>query len=90
VVAPDPLPLSTILRLSGVTSAPLPAPLLYRLRDLAARAATGDPPAAFYDYLRWTWVADGARGYAAFGEPAYTSREAWISFMSSRRLRPYR
>jgi UDP-glucose 4-epimerase len=90
VVAPDPLPLSTILRLSGTTSAPLPAPLLYRMRDLAARAATGDPPAAFYDYLRWTWVADGERGYAAFGEPAYTSREAWISFMSSRRLRQYR
>jgi UDP-glucose 4-epimerase len=67
VVAPDPLPLSTILRLSGTTSAPLPAPLLYRMRDLAARAATGDPPAAFYDYLRWTWVADGERGYAAFG-----------------------
>jgi UDP-glucose 4-epimerase len=90
VVAPDPLPLSTILRLSGVVSAPLPAPILYRLRDLAARVATGDPPAAFYDYLRWTWVADGERGYAAFGEPAYTSRESWISFMSSRRLRQYR
>lgn len=90
VVAREPLPLSVILRLAGHAAAPVPAPLLYRMRDLAARAATGDPPAAFYDYLRWTWVADGERGYGVFGEPVYTTREAWISFVSSRRLRRYR
>lgn len=90
VVAAGPLPLSTILRLGGLRSAPVPPALLYPLRDLASRAATGDPPAAFYDYLRWPWVADGERGWAAFGEPAYTTREAWISFVSSRRLRQYR
>lgn len=90
LVAPEPQPLSNIVRAAGATAAPLPPPLLYRLRDFAARAATGDPPAAFYDYLRWPWVADGERGWAAFGEPAYTTREAWISFVSSRRLRQYR
>ena len=90
VVARDPLPLSTILRAAGSTAAPLPSAILYRVRDLAARAATGDPPAAFYDYLRWPWIADGERGWNAFGEPAYTTREAWISFVSSRRLRQYR
>ena len=90
VVARDPLPLSTILRAAGSTAAPLPSAILYRVRDLAARAATGDPPAAFYDYLRWPWIADGERGWSAFGEPAYTTREAWISFVSSRRLRQYR
>ncbi|RIL06744.1 MAG: hypothetical protein DCC71_05585 [Proteobacteria bacterium] len=90
LVASEPLPLSAMLRLGGLHSAPLPPALLYPLRDLASRAATGDPPAAFYDYLRWPWVADGERGWAAFGEPAYTTREAWISFVSSRRLRQYR
>lgn len=90
VVARDPLPLSTILRAAGATAAPLPAPLLYRVRDLASRAASGDPPAAFYDYLRWPWIADGERAWKRFGEPAYTTREAWISFVSSRRLRQYR
>jgi UDP-glucose 4-epimerase len=90
VVAPEALPLSMLLRLGGATTAPMPPALLYRLRDLASRAASGDPPAAFYDYLRWPWVADGERGWAAFGEPAYTTREAWISFVSSRRLRQYR
>lgn len=90
VVAPDPLPLSTILRAAGTPAAPMPAALLYRVRDLAARAATGDPPAAFYDYLRWPWIADGESGWGAFGVPAYTTREAWIAFVSSRRLRQYR
>lgn len=90
LVARDPLPLSTILRAAGLAAAPLPAAILYRVRDLASRASTGDPPAAFYDYLRWPWVADGERGWKAFGEPAYTTREAWISFVSSRRLRQYR
>ena len=90
VVGRDPLPLSMILRAAGKTAAPLPPALLYRVRDLAARAATGDAPAAFYDYLRWPWIADGERGFGAFGEPAYTAREAWIAFVSARRLRQYR
>jgi hypothetical protein len=55
-----------------------------------AQGQTGDPPAAFYDYLRHLWVADGARGWDAFGEPVYSTREAWISFVSSRRMRRYR
>jgi UDP-glucose 4-epimerase len=90
VVAPGALPLSTLLRLAGKRSLPLPAALLYRVRDLASRAQSGDPPAGFYDYLRYLWVADGARGWNAFGEPTYTTREAWISFVSARRMRRYR
>jgi UDP-glucose 4-epimerase len=90
VVAPGALPLSRLLRLAGKRAWPLPAPWLYRLRDLAARAQTGDPPAGFYDYLRYLWVADGERGWHAFGETVYTTREAWISFVSSRRMRRYR
>ena len=60
------------------------------MRDLASRAQSGDPPAGFYDYLRYLWVADGERGWNAFGEPVYTTREAWISFVSARRMRRYR
>jgi len=90
VVAPGALPLSTLLRLAGKRSLPLPPSLLYRIRDLASRAQSGDPPAGFYDYLRYLWVADGERGWNAFGEPVYTTREAWISFVSARRMRRYR
>jgi len=90
VVAPGALPLSTLLRLAGKRSLPMPPSLLYRMRELASRAQSGDPPAGFYDYLRYLWVADGERGWNAFGEPVYTTREAWISFVSARRMRRYR
>jgi UDP-glucose 4-epimerase len=90
VVAPGVAPLSTLLRLAGKRILALPAALLYRMAYVPSQAQTGDPPAAFYDYLRWLWVADGARGFDAFGEPVYTTKEAWISFVSARRMRRYR
>jgi UDP-glucose 4-epimerase len=90
VVARGVLPLSTILRLAGKRILPLPAPLLYRMAYYPSQGQTGDPPAGFYDYLRYLWVADGARGWEAFGEPDYTTKEAWISFVSARRMRRYR
>lgn len=84
------VPLTTLLRSAGKRPLPIPSPLLYRLGRVAAEAQTGDPPAAFFDYLRWLFVADGERGWAAFGEPHYSTREAWMSFVSSRRMRAYR
>jgi UDP-glucose 4-epimerase len=90
VVGRGVLPLSTILRAGGKRPLPVPAAILYRLRYYPSRAQTGDPPEGFYDYLRYLWVADGERGWAAFGEPEYSTREAWMSFVSSRRMRRYR
>jgi len=90
VVGRGVLPLSTALRLAGKRILPLPGPVLERLAYWPSQSQTGDPPSAFYDYLRYLWVADGARGWDAFGEPAYTSQEAWISFVSARRMRRYR
>jgi len=81
------LPLSTLLALAGKRSLPLPARLLNGLMQPAVR--TGDPPDAFFDYLRYLWVADGARGWRAFGEPVYSTKEAWMSFISSRHMRRY-
>lgn len=90
VVGRGVLPLATLLRTAGKRPLPIPAPLLYRLGDQFSQVQTGDPPAGFYDYLRYLWVADGERGWAAFGEPEYTTLEAWMSFVSSRRMRRYR
>ncbi len=90
VVGRGVLPLTTLLRSAGKRPLPIPAPLLYRLGSYPSEVQTGDPPAAFYDYLRYLWVADGERGWAAFGEPEYTTHEAWMSFVSSRRMRRYR
>jgi len=83
-------PLSTLLRHSGKRVLSLPGPLLRRLAYFPSQGQTGDPPDAFYDYLRYLWVADGSRGWDAFGEPAYSTKEAWTSFVSSRRMRRYR
>jgi UDP-glucose 4-epimerase len=90
VVGRGVLPLSTILRAAGKRLLRIPAAVLYRLRYYPSRAQTGDRPEGFYDYLRYLWVADGARGWAAFGEPEYSTREAWMSFVSSREMRRYR
>ncbi len=90
VVAPGVLPLSTILRMAARRALALPTSVLYRLRDFPSRAQSGDPPAGFYDYLRYLWVAEGERGWNAFGEPQYTTQEAWMAFVSSRRMRRYR
>jgi len=84
------LPLSTILSLAGKRSLPLAVPVFYRLNRWPHQRSSGDPPAGFYDYLRWLWVADGQRGWNEFGAPVYSTREAWISFVSSRRMRHYR
>lgn len=90
VVAPGVLPLSTLLALAGKRNLRLPASLLFRLAHYPSQGQTGDPPAGFYDYLRYLWVADGQRAWDAFGEPRYSTKEAWISFVSSRRMRRYR
>jgi UDP-glucose 4-epimerase len=90
VVGAGVLPVSTLCQLAGKRSISLPSPLLYRLAYYPSQGQTGDPPAAFFDYLRYLWVADGSRGWDAFGEPAYSTKEAWISFVSSRRMRRYR
>jgi UDP-glucose 4-epimerase len=90
VVGSGVLPVSMLFRLAGTPTIPLPALLLDRLSYYPSQGQTGDPPAAFFDYLRYLWVADGQRGWDAFGEPAYSTKEAWISFVSSRRMRRYR
>jgi UDP-glucose 4-epimerase len=84
------LPLSTVLRVAGKRILPMPPSILYRMAYYPSQGQTGDPPEGFYDYLRYLWVADGKRGWDAFGEPVYTSREAWLSFVSTRRMRRYR
>lgn len=90
VVGRGVLPLSTLVALAGKRRLPLPAALLYRASSYPSQGQTGDRPAGFFDYLRYLWVADGERGWKEFGEPIYSTREAWMSFVSSRRLQAYR
>jgi UDP-glucose 4-epimerase len=86
-----PLPFSTLLRIAGKRARRWPHPLLYRLEYLESMSRSGDPPAGFYDYLRFLWVVDTARARARLGfEPLYSTREAWMSFVVGRRLQRYR
>ena len=87
VVAPGVVPLSTLIALAGKRRISIPAPLLYRLSNYFSQGQTGDLPAGFFDYLRYLWVADGERGWQAFGRPVYSTKEAWIDFVTSRRMR---
>jgi UDP-glucose 4-epimerase len=84
------LPLSTLLAMAGKRRLPLPAGLLHRIANVPSQGQTGDLPAGFFDYLRYLWIADGARGWREFGEPVYTTKEAWISFVSARRMQRFR
>ncbi len=90
VVGREVAPLGRLLRSAGKRVLPVPAPLLYRLGYVPSQAQSGDPASAFYDYLRYGWVAAGERGWAEFGEPLYTTREAWIAFVGAQRMRRYR
>ena len=82
--------LTTLLALGGKRVLPLPSRLLYRLANIPSQGQSGDLPAGFFDYLRYLWVADGERGWQAFGEPLYSTKEAWISFVSARRMERFR
>ena len=84
------LPLSTLLRLAGRRVRKLPHGLLYPATALRWRSLTGEPAAAFYDYLRHGWLVDTSRARAELGfRPRYTTREAWLSWFVGRRLREY-
>ncbi len=84
VVARGVATLRTLLRRAGLTQWPVPGLLWPSLTG-----GDGRRDAGFYDFLRFPWVADGARGWAAFGEPRYTTREAWASLFGARRLREF-
>jgi UDP-glucose 4-epimerase len=90
VVGRGVLPVSTLLALAGKRRLPLPPAVLRRLVGHPEQGPGGDPPDAFFDYLRYLWVADGERGWREFGEPVYSTREAWMAFVASRRLQAYR
>jgi UDP-glucose 4-epimerase len=85
------LPLSTLLGIAGKRTLPVPHPLLYRLASLEWLSRSGDAPAGFFDYLRFLWVVDTTRAREELGfSPTYTTKEAWMSAVVSRRIRKYR
>ncbi len=85
------LPLSTLLRIAGKRKRAVPHPLLYRLGYLPSLWRAGSSPEGFFDHLRFLWVVDTTRATRELGfAPEYTTQEAWMSFIVSRRLQRYR
>lgn len=91
LAAPGVVPVSSLLRMAGKTPRSAPHPILFALGHLASLRRSGDPPSAFYDFLRFSWTVDTTRARDVLDlKPFYSTKEAWMSFVVSRRLRRYR
>jgi UDP-glucose 4-epimerase len=84
------LPLTTLLKLAGKPSLPILHLAAYPLADALWLAQLSEAPSSYLDYLRYLWIADGDKARIEMGfEPKYSTKEAWMSFVGSRRLRKY-
>ncbi|HNS95782.1 MAG TPA: NAD-dependent epimerase/dehydratase family protein [Polyangiaceae bacterium] len=91
IVSDGVLPLSTIIRLAGRVSLPIPHPLAYPLAGALWLAQVSNTPVGFLDYLRYLCVADGQRAVERMGfRPTYSAREALMDFASAQHLRDVR
>jgi len=90
IVGSGVLPLSTLLKLAGKPSIPILHVAAYPIAEALWMAQIGEAPAPYLDYLRYLWIADGDKARIEMGfEPKYSTKEAWMSFVGSRRLRKY-
>jgi UDP-glucose 4-epimerase len=89
VVGAGVLPLSTALKLAGRVALPIPHVVAYPLVHALWAMQAVEAPAAFLDYLRYLWVADGARAREVLGfVPRHTSREAFLSIFAGEAAEP--
>ncbi len=91
IVGKGVLPLSTVLKLSGRIGFPMIYSLAYPVFNGLWMAQIGDGPAAFFNYLRYLWIADGAKAAKEMGfEPKYSTKETLEQFAGVERLRRIR
>ncbi len=91
IAAPGVLPASTLIKLAGRTSLPIPHFMLHRMTALLWLAGVSDVPAPMLRYLRHLCVADGELAQRELGfVPAYSTREAVLEFGATLRLRDAR
>ena len=85
------LPLSTVIKLAGRASLPLPGPLVGPLLAAAWATELAGAPPAFLDYLRYVCVSDTEHAETTMGfRPAHSTREAVLDYASAQRLRDAR
>lgn len=85
IVPRDTISLLTALHLAEKVTIHVPHPLAYALADLAWATGLGEAPGGFIDYVRYIFVADGAKARRELGfDPRYGSREALVDYLSYR------
>ncbi len=85
IVPRDTISLLTALHLAEKVTIPVPHPLAYALADAAWSAGVGEAPGGFIDYVRYLFVADGAKAAQTLGfEARYGSREALMDYLAYR------
>jgi UDP-glucose 4-epimerase len=85
VVPRDAITLLTLLHLAEKLTLPVPHPLAYAAADLAWAAGLGEAPGGFVDYVRYPFVADGAKAERELGFRArHGSREALMRYLRFR------
>ncbi|HET7292437.1 MAG TPA: NAD-dependent epimerase/dehydratase family protein [Vicinamibacteria bacterium] len=77
--------LLTALHLAEKVTVPVPHPLASALADALWSAGLSDAPGGFLDYVRFLFVADGAKARRELGfEARYDSREALMQYLRYR------
>jgi len=91
VVGEGVLPVSTVTKLAGRVSVPVPARVMRATASLLWTVNANEAPPHFVAFRRYLCVADGAEARRALGfVPACTTREAVIDFAGALRLREAR
>jgi UDP-glucose 4-epimerase len=91
IVGEGVLPISTVVKLAGRLSLPIPYPLFRRIAGLLWVAQLSEAPPQFVAALRYLCVAEGARARTQLGfRPVYSSRDAVLDFEGALRLREAR
>jgi UDP-glucose 4-epimerase len=85
IVPRDTISLLTTLHLAEKVTVPVPHPLAYALADAAWASGLGEAPGGFIDYVRYLFVADGAKAARELGfEARYGSQEALMDYLAYR------
>lgn len=91
IVSEGVLPLSTVVRLAGRASLPVPHTLAIPLVNGLWLAGMSEAPPGLLDYLKYLCIADGERAAARMGfKPVYSTREAVLDFATAQHLRDVR
>jgi UDP-glucose 4-epimerase len=85
IVPRDTISLLTTLHLAEKVTVPVPHPLAFALADAAWASGLGEAPGGFIDYVRYLFVADGAKAARELGfEARHGSREAIMDYLAYR------